>query len=311
MFKKIKVEAGINPLRLDLYLKEKLKNYSRTKISQYIKEGLILVNNKKVKPKLLLKGGEEITIKTFTKRKNILIPLNIQPEPEILYEDEDFLIIDKPALVNVHPNLNNINQPTIASWLIFKRPQLKNVGEDPLRPGIVHRLDKDTSGILVIAKNQESFNYLKEKFKNREIYKEYLALVWGKIPYLKGEIDFSLARSKKSPFRQKAVVSQEKKSKKTRSAITFYEVLKRFKNFTLLKVIPKTGRTHQIRVHLASIGFPVVGDKEYGKQKNKKIILNRHFLHASYLEFISKSGKIIKLYSNLTKELQEFLKNLV
>lgn len=304
MEKELVVEEGILPIRLDLYLKEKIKNYSRKKIADFIQKGEILVNDKKSKPSLILKGKEKITLKIEEEKKE-LIPLTLKKEPEILYEDENYLIINKPSGVNTHPNLKNLNEPSIASWLIFKYPYLKNVGEDPLRPGIVHRLDKDTSGILVITKNNQAFFNLKEQLQKRLVKKEYLALVWGNLPFVKGTINYPLARSKKSPFRRKIVLDKNQKSKE---ALTFYEVLKRFKDFSLIKVIPKTGRTHQIRVHFASLGFPLVGDKEYGKRKNKKIKINRLFLHAFYLEFNSLDKKTIKIECPLPYELIQFLK---
>ena len=307
MTKEIEVEKNLTPIRLDLYLKEKLKNYSRKKIAFFIKKGDILVNSKKVKPSFLLKGKEKISIDLKEEKKE-LIPLPLKKEPEILYEDQDFLVINKPQGINVHPNLKNLNKPSIASWLILKYPFLKGVGEDPFRPGIVHRLDKETSGILVIAKNIKAFFYLKEQFKKRLVKKEYLALVWGSPPFKKGIVDLPLARSKKSPLRRKVVI--KKIDEKAKEAITSYEVIKRFKNFTLLKVIPKTGRTHQIRVHFASLGFPVVGDKEYGKKKNRSLSLKRHFLHAYYLEFKSLTEKTIQIKSNLPEELKNFLEKL-
>ncbi len=305
MKKEIIVEENIDPIRLDIYLKQKL-NYSRKKIAEFIKKGEILVNDKKSKPSFILKGKEKITLKIEEEKKE-LIPLTLEKEPEILYEDENYLIIDKPSGVNTHPNFKNLNEPSIASWLIFKYPYLKNVGEDPLRPGIVHRLDKDTSGILVIAKNSQAFLNLKEQFQKRLVKKEYLALVWGNPPFDKGIINYPLARSKKSPFRRKIVLDKNQNSKE---ALTFYEVLKRFKDFSLIKVIPKTGRTHQIRVHFSSIGFPLVGDKEYGKRKNKKIKINRLFLHAFRCEFYSLDKKTIKIKCPLPQELMKFLKTL-
>ncbi|HOK17374.1 MAG TPA: RluA family pseudouridine synthase [Candidatus Paceibacterota bacterium] len=306
MKKALEVEKSLFPQRIDLYLKNKLSDISRSKIVSLLKQGKILINEKKVKPSFILKGGEKILI-NFHEEKKELIPLPLEREPEILYEDKNYLVINKPAGILVHPNLKNLNQPTISSWLIFKWPNLKGVGEDPLRPGIVHRLDKETSGVLAIAKNNQSFFHLKEQFQKRLVKKEYLTLVWGNIKKDSGEINIPLTYSKKSPFRRK--ISNFKSPKKSLSAITYYKVIKRFKDFALLKVIPKTGRTHQIRVHLASLGFPVVGDKEYGpKNRRLPFTLNRQFLHAIKISFLTIDNTLLEIEAPLPEDLENVLK---
>jgi len=313
--KKIFVGQLSKPIRLDKYLKNIFKNISREKIIFFIKQGKIKIKDKqKVKPSFLLKGGEEIylDISDFKKSKKafILEPQSLRPEPEILYENEDLLIINKPAGVAVHPSLNNLNTPSLVNWLLGKYSFLAQVGEDKLRPGIVHRLDKETSGVLVIAKNNSSFNYLKNLFKQRKIKKKYVALVRGELTNLKGEINLPLIRSQKSPLKRKVVIG-DIKEKKLKTALTKYRVLKRLSGFTLLEIIPETGRTHQIRVHLASIGFPVVGDKLYGKsKKSADLSLSRHFLHAQEISFLSPSGKMLEIKTSLPKELKNFLQQL-
>jgi len=215
-------------------------------------------------------------------------------EVKIIYEDKDVLAINKPAGLLVHgPN-------SLVDWLLKKYPEIKDVGEDSIRPGIVHRLDKDTSGVLLVAKNQKAFEYLKEQFQNRKIKKKYIALVEGNIKDSNGIIDLPIGKSKKD-FRKKS--STGKIVGKIREAITEYKVLKRFKNFTLVEVFPKTGRTHQIRVHFKAINHPVAGDKLYGRQNN----LNRQFLHASSLEFNLPNGARIKLEADLPEDLKNFL----
>jgi len=219
--------------------------------------------------------------------------------PKIIYEDNDILVINKPAGLIVHSA-----DESVASWVLKNYPKIKNVGEDPERPGIIHRLDKDTSGILLIAKNQKSFEYLKEQFKNRKIKKTYLVLVCGKLKVESGIIDLSIGKSK-SDFRKKTT---QKSIGKTREAVTEYKVIKRFLEHTLVEVSPKTGRTHQIRVHLKAIGHSVVCDKLYGSKKQKcPLGLNRHFLHASSLEFNLPSGGRIKLEADLPQDLQNTL----
>ncbi len=222
---------------------------------------------------------------------------------KIIYEDDDILAINKSAGLLVHGA-----SPNLVDWLIKKYPEIKNVGEDQSRPGIVHRLDKDTSGVLLIAKNQKAFNFLKEQFKNRKIKKKYIALVEGLLKNNKGIIDLAIGKSKKD-FRKKA--GQGKMAGKTREAITEYKVIKKFRNSTLVEVFPKTGRTHQIRVHLKSIGHPVVCDKLYGFKKAEcPPGLKRHFLHASSLEFNLPSGARIKLEADIPDDLQASLTKL-
>jgi len=212
---------------------------------------------------------------------------------KIIYEDKDILAINKPTGLVVH------GENSLVDWLIKKYPEIKGVGEDPERPGIVHRLDKDTSGVLLIAKNQKSFEYLKEQFQNRKIKKKYIVLVCGKLKVESGVIDLPIGRSK-TPLKR---LASEKARGKLREAITEYKVIKKFDNYTLVEAFPKTGRTHQIRVHFKAIGHPVAGDKLYGRQNN----LNRQFLHANSLEFNLLNGARIKLEADLPEDLKNFL----
>ena len=229
---------------------------------------------------------------------------------KIIYEDKDILAVNKPAglLVHLDPKKKRKDEETLVGWLIEKYSGIKEVGDDPeLRPGIVHRLDKETSGVLVIAKNQEAFERLKSQFQKREVKKEYLALVRGVLKEPSGVIDLPIGKSKKD-FRKKT--SLGKMAGKVREAVTEYEVVKRFGGYTLVKVFPKTGRTHQIRVHFKAIGHPVVCDKLYGPKKQDCLGLQRHFLHASSLEIALPSGGRIKLEADLPDDLQKVLKSL-
>jgi len=226
-----------------------------------------------------------------------------------LYEDKDVLILDKPAGLLTHKAGPRDKRPALTDWLIKKRPSIQGVGENPLRPGIVHRLDKETSGLIIIAKNQKSFNYLKGLFKRREVEKRYLALVYGKTPQ-KGKIEKALGRSKKDKF--KFLATNDGAVKKAKQALTFFKAKKCFDNqYTLLELCPATGRTHQIRVHLASEGYPIVGDKKYF-HKHQKDTLNipRMFLHAWKIKLTLPSGKAIKIQSDLPKNLSRILKKL-
>ncbi len=228
----------------------------------------------------------------------------------ILYEDKDILVINKPAGLLVHGiyakgEAKHLGD-TLADWLINKYPNIASIGDAPnIRPGLVHRLDKETSGVMVIAKTQEAFLYLKKLFQNKEIKKTYLALVWGTVKENKGVIDKPIS------IVDGSVKRTVYKGKMKREAITKYEVIKRLPKFTLLKVHPLTGRTHQIRVHLASIGHPVVGDRLYGGKRQMLNVngqmLDRQFLHADSIEFLSPSGKMIKVGADLPTELQKIL----
>lgn len=233
-------------------------------------------------------------------------------EPKVIYEDKNFLAIDKPAGLLVHPTANS-KEKTLVDWLLKRYPEVKKVGDLPAgrqvqaRPGIVHRLDRDTSGIILIARNQKSFEYLKNLFQIRAIKKTYRALVYGRVMLKKGiiekEIKIKSGTTKRTVFRGRS----------EKAAVTEYKVLKHFDNFSWLEVQPLTGRTHQIRVHLASIGHPVVGDKLYGHKKPREIRLlniDRQMLHAYSLEFSPSPGKRLKLAANLPEDIKSALQHL-
>lgn len=237
---------------------------------------------------------------------------------KIIFQNQDFIIIDKPAGLPVHSGVG-IKEKTMVDFLIEKFPEIKNVGDEPkLRPGIVHRLDKETSGVMIVARNQKTFEYFKKKFKSRKIKKKYLALVHEKLKNKQGKIEGEMGRSKRD-FRKQTLTCPVKLSnnqketsqkeafnrvniRKGRYSLTFYKVVKEYKEFSLLEVFPKTGRTHQIRIHLHSIGHPVVGDKKYAFKRYKKIDFPRMFLHASEISFISPGGKKEKFSSSLPRD---------
>lgn len=199
---------------------------------------------------------------------------------KIIYEDENILVLDKPAGLVVQPEQSKISA-TLIDYLLKIRPEIKGVGEDPARPGLVHRLDKDTSGLMIAAKNNKAFEELKRKFKEREIQKTYIALVVGQLKEKEGIIDKPIGRGK-SRIKQSTtfIVAKE------RPAVTGYKVIKEYSQFSLVEAYPKTGRMHQIRVHLASIGHPIAADKIYGFKRQPEIKgLDRQFLHAAKIEF--------------------------
>ncbi|MEK7167232.1 MAG: RluA family pseudouridine synthase [Patescibacteria group bacterium] len=228
---------------------------------------------------------------------------------DIIYENKDFLIINKPSGLIVHPTTFK-EENTLVHFLIKYCPQIKNVGDDTnMRPGIVHRLDKDVSGLMVIAKTQEAFDFLKKQFQERKVKKEYYALVYGEVKEKKGIIDLALGFSKRKSKIKMTVFSQNK----SKSAITEYEVLKKISNFTLLKVKIKTGRTHQIRAHLNFIGHPILGDKIYRnkgleRKTKKKIKLDRIFLHCFKLGFFDLENKWMEFEKEMPEELNKIIK---
>lgn len=222
-------------------------------------------------------------------------------EPKVIYEDKNFLAVWKPAGILVHPVYGKTGE-VLTDWLLPRYPEIKSVGDDPAgRPGIVHRLDKDTSGILLVARNQKYFDYLKSLFKSRGIQKTYLAVVFG-VPKEKNGV-ITGAIGIKSGTTKRSVYSK----KDAKQAETEYKVLKSFERegekYSLLEVKPKTGRTHQIRVHLASIGNPIVGDNLYGTKTSKlKAKSLRLMLHAFALEFNLTDGKRIRLEAEPPQE---------
>lgn len=285
-------------IRIDSYLAEELKEISRSNIQKMIKEGLITVNGKKIKPRYLVRTGDYIEIKILEPKKiNIPaenIPLNI------LYEDDDIAIIDKPQGMVVHPASGNYSG-TLVNALLYHMDSLSTMGGQE-RPGIVHRLDKDTSGLLIISKNDFSHSILVNEIKERRVKRIYYCLVYGNIKVDKGVINAPIGRD---PVDRRRMTVIDKNSKE---AITYFKVLERFNRYTLLEVELETGRTHQIRVHMAYIGHPVVGDIVYS---NKKSIfgLKGQLLHAKRLSFYHpRKGDYLEFESELPNYFISILK---
>lgn len=231
-----------------------------------------------------------------------------------VYEDENLLVVDKPAGIVGFPE-NDLDRKTLIDLLVEKYQNLKNVGETP-RHGIVHRLDKDTSGLLLVAKNNETLFFLQEQFQQRKVIKKYIALVSGEIKNEKGKIDTLIGRGQKDRKKQKVYFSLEPDSKGKRKAFTEYIVLEKYSDkkenkYSLVEVMPKTGRKHQIRVHFQYLNHPIVGDKIYSF-KNQVVPkgLKRQFLHATYLKVKMLDGKEKEFKARLPKDLNEALGNL-
>ncbi len=290
--------------RLDKYLQTKL-NISRSQIKKIILDGQVKVNQETPSVHRWLKVDDLIEYKSkeidqshpIAKKNNKII------KPRIIKQTEDYLIINKPHALLVHPT-DKKETNTLANWLLEKFPDLIHVGDDPRRPGIVHRLDREVSGLMIIALNQKFFEIIKKQFQERTIIKEYTALAHGNIINNEGEVITPLERDNETGL-MKALPAGE-----GLNAHTTYEVIKRYPNYTLIKVQIKTGRMHQIRAHLYSIGHSIVGDKLYQTKdlrKKKKIVDLRIFLHASSLKFQDAQGEWQAYQSKLPIELEKFL----
>ncbi|MDD8048165.1 MAG: RluA family pseudouridine synthase [Thomasclavelia sp.] len=259
--------------RLDKFVADNMPELSRTLIKDYIKNGHILVNNKQEKASYKLKENETISI-TIPENTN----LDIEPEDiplNIVYEDSDVIVVDKPSGMIVHPSLN-ITSGTLVNALLFHCKDLSGIN-GVNRPGIVHRIDKETSGMLMVAKNDLAHKSLAKQLKDHTVTRRYIALVHGVIPHEIGKIDAPIGRDKNN--RQNMSVTKDN----SKTAITNFKVLKRYKDMTLIECRLETGRTHQIRVHLAYIGYPVYGDPKYGLKKDDTT--HGQFLHAKVLGF--------------------------
>jgi len=309
-----------NGERLDVFLSNKLKT-TRSQAQKMIDNEQIKINNKKpkkygetIKEKDEIKYcDKKISEKKVNIKKEILTTKKIEQilPVKIIKEAPEYLIVEKPSGMLTHPTKAK-EKNTLVDWLIKKYPKIKKVGEDKIRPGIVHRLDKEASGLLVVAKTQKMFNHLKKQFKNREVKKEYIVLVHGRISKDWDEINFPIGRSETAdkmaatPKTIKGLQSDVGKEAKTEFIIE-----KRFVNFVLLRITIHTGRMHQIRVHMLAYNNPVVGDPIYFQKKQKRVwdeLCGRLFLHSAKLGFNDLEGKFVEFESPLPEQLQKFLK---
>ncbi len=284
--------------RLDQFLRERLPEYSRARLQDWIEQGRVLVNGAPAKRSHLLKGAERIHV-----QPGELAPLRATPEDlplEVLYEDADVIAINKPAGMVVHTGAGR-HSGTLVNALLHRFGKLSTVGGE-LRPGIVHRLDRFTSGVILVARNDAAHRNLAGQFAARQVEKIYVALVHGQVKNDQGRVNTPIARD---PVRR---VRMTARLEHGRQAITSYRVLKRFEGLTFLEVRIGTGRTHQIRVHLASIGHPVVGDKLYGAPASS---LGRYFLHARQITFTSpSSAERVTVAAPMPADLENFLSGL-
>ena len=285
--------------RLDKYVAQKTPSLSRSRLQQLISAGLVTVNGVPVKASYRIQQGDEIVARIPPSEEVELVPQRMPLR--IVYEDEDLVVVDKPAGMVVHP-AHGHQDGTLVNALLARFPDLP-VGEDN-RPGIVHRLDKNTSGLIIAVKNEHARRKLQHQFKEGQVEKTYLALVEGKVEPERGIVDAPLGRDARHRKRMAVV------RKGGREAVTEYQVREYLGDYTLLEVRPRTGRTHQVRVHLAFIGHPVAGDKVYGYRK-QRLGLKRQFLHAQRLGFlVPSSGEYVALTCELSQDLSELLERL-
>jgi len=293
--------SGEDTPRLDKFLTDALEGFSRVHTQAFIDEGKVTVNGLvKTKAALRINSGDVIRVEVPDQVSETL--LGEATALDILYEDESVLVVNKPAGMVVHPGAGNPTG-TLVNAALAHFPPLKDVGETA-RPGVVHRLDKETSGVIILAKTEAAYHHLVRQFKSRKTEKTYLALVDGVPPTPTGRIEANVHRDER--YRQKMAVAYEGKG---RRAVSEYSTVKNYNNHTLLEVKPLTGRTHQIRVHLAYINSPVAGDQIYGRHKSS-IPGTRFFLHAQKLKIELPSGEIREFTAPLPIELEEILTQL-
>jgi 23S rRNA pseudouridine1911/1915/1917 synthase len=295
----IEIFAQDDGPRLDKFLAKAVPDLSRSYIQKLLAAGQITVNNELPKASYSVQSGDQIVVRVPPPQ-----PIDVQPEPiplKIAYEDADIIVVEKPAGMVVHPSHSH-NSGTLVNALLAHCRKLSGIG-GALRPGIVHRLDKDTSGLIAVAKNDQAHRYLQQQFRTRHVTKAYLALVEGQVSAPSGVIDAAIGRDPRERKRMAVV-------RDGRDAVTEYQVLEHFAQHTLIEAHPITGRTHQIRIHCASIGHPIVGDRVYGYRK-QRLPLKRHFLHAARIAFnLPSSGARLELHSELPEELERVLNTL-
>jgi 23S rRNA pseudouridine1911/1915/1917 synthase len=305
-----KISSDHASLRLDAYLASQIDGWSRARLQRLIENEDVLVNGKSSKPSYKLREHDEVEVELNAPAVDAFVPENIPIE--IVYEDETLVVVNKPAGLVVHPAAGTPSG-TLANALAYHFQNLPGGGSG-VRPGLVHRLDRDTSGLMVVAKTESALENLSDQFRDRTVYKSYVALVHGRLASNSGKIDQPLARDPTNRTRMAVV-------RNGRNALTLYRARRGFDRFTLLDVELKTGRTHQIRVHLAWLKHPVVGDETYGGGRDNTIqdarlrarvrSLDRQFLHAEKLSFTHpKTGEFVKFESPLPEELADLLASL-
>ena len=303
----VTVSAEEASRRLDLFLAQKLEQFSRSALQRWIESGHVTIQGERCKANYQVKEGEQILIVPPAQEPLELVPESIPLH--IVYEDDVLVVVDKPSGMVVHPGAGN-RQGTLANALLHHFQAISKVGT--IRPGIVHRLDKATSGLMVVAKNDQAHQFLADQFKARQVEKRYLALVYGRLKEKEGTVDVPLGRDPRARTRMST------RGRRSREAQTHYQVIRYYLEFSYVQVSPLTGRTHQIRVHFQHLGHPVVGDETYGKKASRNLKdpgqaeaignLGRYFLHAAFLAFLHPGTKERVFFEiPLPEELAQFL----
>jgi len=288
--------------RLDQFITARLEGYSRSQVQRWIREGLVEVDGVPAgKTGLALEAGMQVRVEIPPVRET-----SIEPEPiplDIIFENRDLIVIAKPAGMVVHPSAGHPGG-TLVNAVLAHAPDIQGIGQER-RPGVVHRLDKNTTGVIVMAKNDLAHRFIQDQFRNRSVEKKYIALVDGHPASDTGRIEAAIGRD--SGDRKRMAVVPESRG---REAETIYQVIEKFPNHALVEAFPKTGRTHQIRLHLAFIGCPVVGDRVYGKKK-PSFKIKGHFLHAASLSLVLPGSEAQRIFeAPLPAHLQHVLNNL-
>ncbi|MBN2190523.1 MAG: RluA family pseudouridine synthase [Candidatus Aureabacteria bacterium] len=299
----LNADAESSGKRVDKFLSEKMPDCSRNFIKKLIEDGCVFINGVSCRPSRKIVSGQSVTVNIPDNKPLEIVPKDIPIDIE--YQDEDIIVIDKPAGLVVHPAPGNYDN-TLVNALVYHVGNLSGIN-GVIRPGIVHRLDKDTSGLMVIAKNDRAHNHLVEQFKCRKVIKEYYAIVCGRVITPEFDINLPIGRSKYDR-KKMAVVPGGKQAR------TGFRLMKRWNNYSMVSARLFTGRTHQIRVHLANEGFPILGDRVYaGSRKHKvgNIEVTRQMLHAAGLEFILPStGEKICFHSSIPEDMNSIIKYL-
>jgi len=293
--------------RLDVFATLVLRSISRSAIQKAIKNGEITINERPAKPHTALREGDEVVIPSMEPAPTHAV----QPEPQkiklnIVHEDKDILVINKPSGMLVHPTVRS-EKDTLAAALLAHSPEIAGVGDGPERPGIMQRLDKEASGLMVIAKNQTAYDHLKKQFMEHSVEKRYVILTCGRPPDDEGTIDLAIGRAAS----ERRMAARKNPLEGDRPAVTHYRVLRHLRrDATLIEARTETGRTHQIRAHFRALGCPVAGDKLYGSRKDR-LDAPRLFLHAQTLGFTHPTtGEQLKFTADITVELERFVETL-
>ncbi len=295
----IVVEANMEGMRIDKFVSNVYSSFSRTRIQSMINNGDILINDKEVKPSFKVSANDVITIEIVPINDFKVVPENIPLK--IVYEDNDLLVVNKPAGMVVHPAVGNYHG-TLVNALLYHCKDLSGIN-GVARPGIVHRIDKETSGLIVVAKNDLAHESLALQLKDKTCYRQYIALVKGVLPHSEGTIDAPIGRH---PVKRKEMAINSN----GKNAVTHFKVIERFADYTLISCLLETGRTHQIRVHLTYIGYPIVGDLVYGTN-NKQLYDKGQLLHASMLSFIHpRTKQVVKFEAPLPDYFNQVLERL-